>query len=160
MTEFEKTLSEYRNLVEQVADERGFLSFLEDQLAGVEKKLKAIVTTSQATPYQVCLSSFHLPVPAKRAEPDVPALQEAARAVEELGSGVSAEQLAKHLNITRDAARLRLQRAARTGLIARMAAGRYRAIKQAPQMTTEDKQTDGAGGLAPEPSNGLVAKVD
>ncbi len=40
MTEFETTLKEYRKLVEQIADERGFLDFLQGQLTEVEEKLK------------------------------------------------------------------------------------------------------------------------
>ncbi len=43
MTEFETTLKEYRKLVEQIADERGFLDFLQGQLTEVEEKLKSLV---------------------------------------------------------------------------------------------------------------------
>ncbi len=119
MTEFETTLKEYRKLVEQIADERGFLDFLQGQLTEVEEKLKSLAA----------------PIP-------------------QPGFSFNIEQLAKHLDISRDAARLRLQRAARVGLIARMGVGRYRAIRQSPAHTkgrvsangTEPhEKTDGPG---------------
>src|SRR5260370_22756546 len=66
--------------------------------------------------------------------------------VEFLGNGATAEQLAKHLDISRDAARLPLQRAARVGLIARMGVGRYRAIRQSPPHT---KGRESANGTEP-----------
>jgi len=141
MTEFEKTLQEYRKLVEQVADESGFLDFLKAQLAEVEQKLKEMAKTSQVA----LVYTVQSPITAVAPNDSLPALQEAAKAVEYLGDGVNAPQLAKHLNISRDAARLRLQRAARVGLIARMGTGRYRAIKQAP---TEARGAIGSNGIA------------
>jgi len=136
MTEFETTLKEYRKLVEQIADERGFLDFLQGQLTEVEEKLKSLAAP---IPQPGLSFNIELPLPAPSSQPDgndsLPALEEAARAVEFLGNGVIAEQLAKHLDISRDAARLRLQRAARVGLIARMGVGRYRAIRQSPAHT-------------------------
>jgi Fic family protein len=147
MNEFEKTLKEYRKLVEQINDERGFLSFLEDQLRDVEKKLKMF---GSAYFQMQTVHTVQLPL---SSEPDesLPAVEEAAHAVETLGDGVTAEQLAKHLDISRDAARLRLQRGARVGLIARMGIGRYRAVKRAPKGASDSHQIHhGANGTTGE----------
>ncbi len=48
MTEFETTLKEYRKLVEQIADERGFLDFLQGQLTEVEEKLKSLACSRRS----------------------------------------------------------------------------------------------------------------
>ena len=151
MTEFETTLKEYRKLVEQIADERGFLDFLQGQLNEVEEKLKSLAAPIPQPGFSF---NIELPLPAPSSQPDgndsLPALEEAARAVEFLGNGATAEQLAKHLDISRDAARLRLQRAARVGLIARMGVGRYRAIRQSPAHT---KRRVSANGTEPHEKN-------
>jgi hypothetical protein len=174
MTEFEKMLKEYRRLAVQVEDERNYLEHLERQLRGVEKQLKSmsLPAPAQLGPFSPVSRAVEVVLePTGQDEsPSASAIQDAVRAVSEIGDGVTAQQLAEHLNITPDAARLRLQRAAREGLIARMAVGRYREIKRAPE---EPKTSIGRGpndteGMEEEkddpavtgPSNGFVAKVD
>lgn len=173
MTEFEKLLKEYRRLAVQVEDERNYLEHLERQLRGVEKQLKSMALPAPAPPIGPFSAAFSVSAEAtlERAvqdESSASAIEEAVRAVSELGDGVTAQQLAEHLHISADAARLRLQRAAREGLIARMALGRYREIKRAPE---EPKTSDARGPndidgteekddpVLPGPSYGFVAKV-
>jgi hypothetical protein len=158
MTEFEKLLAEYRKLVEQVNDEQGFLAFLKGQLQEVEGQLKSLASGQRQMQLAVLdFGTAPFPPSSKTDDPtpldEVGALKAAARAVEILGDGVTAEQLSRHLKISRDAARLRLQRAARVGMIARMGTGRYRAIRRSPEAKTslngtahQPEKIDGSGG--------------
>ena len=160
MTEFDKLLKEHRRLAVQIDDERNYLEHLERQLRTVEKQLKA----GPSKPSELELESE---------SPSASAIQDAVTAVAELGDGVTAQQLADHLRITPDAARLRLQRAARDGLIARMALGRYRAKRASSDEAktssargpndTEEIETeatqDESSSSSPESPDGFVAKV-
>ncbi len=179
MTEFEKLLKEHRRLAVQIDDERNYLEHLERQLRAVEKQLKAMaipVVESQQEAVAPFLTGASKPseVELESQSPSASAIQDAVTAVAELGNGVTAQQLAEHLGITPDAARLRLQRAARDGLIARMALGRYRAKRA----SSDEAKTSSARGPndtegiereatqdessinSPESPNGIVAKVD
>jgi hypothetical protein len=182
MNRFEKVLKEYRRLVVLVEEEQSYLAHLKEQLGAVEEELKSMVlptaTSLEANvPEQDALEaandehgcsgiSEHPGQPAS-------ALKEAVSAVIALGDGVTAKQLANHLNISSDAARLRLQRATREGLLDRMATGRYRPIKRSP-LNAKTSNTRGPDEVAsvesttaqaispeihPELSNGFVAKV-
>lgn len=185
MTEFEKLLKEYRKLVVQIEDEEGYLEHLRRELRQVETQLKAmampqrptLASGDESSPEQLqievagqdSIQTLHLEPPSTT---EASALVQAVQAVAELGDGVTAQQLAERLNISADAARLRLQRAARDGLIARIALGRYRAIKRAPTegKTSSFRRPDDTEDLekttaqddrstSPEPSDGFVAKV-
>jgi biotin operon repressor len=156
MSEFETLLEKHRTLAVQLDDQRGYLKFLKEQMDDVERRLKEIGARAEAASSEVAepkFAAFWLPpgsVPATASmifgesnetpspitsapEVSLSALEETAKGVSELGESVSAERLAEHLKISRDAARLRLQRAAKIGVIIRIAQGRYRAIKRVPK---------------------------
>jgi biotin operon repressor len=132
MNDFEKLLKEHAKLAALLDDERGYLRQLEMQFRSIEQRLKDFVKPSPCGFVLTPESSENVPanweneVAEAAVEVGASALEQAALAVADLGDGVSAEQLAEHLEITRDAARLRLQRAAKEGLIIRIASGRYR----------------------------------
>ncbi len=156
MSEFETLLEKHRTLAVQLDDQRGYLKFLKEQMDDVERRLKEIGARGEAANSAAAepkLATFWLPpgsVPttaymtfgelnetpspiAPAREVSLSALDETAKAVSELGESVSAERLADHLKISRDAARLRLQRAAKIGVIVRIAQGRYRSINRVPK---------------------------
>lgn len=157
MIEFDALLKEYRTLAIQVDDEEHYLEHLKAQLVETEGRLKEILEKAQQ-PHPLFVNG-ELAASAsvsrlKEQQPELSALEATVRTVAEMGGSVSAEQLAKHLQISRDAARLRLQRAARNGLIARFGLGRYRALNK----TLKDIQNGGAEKAPPqtaesEPSN-------
>jgi predicted DNA-binding protein (UPF0251 family) len=159
MTDFENMLAKHRRLSGEVTEQRSYLEFLEHDLAELEKEMNEFVATLQQAPTYVFDATSYPPISMKTLKP-IPGLEsvtifkpekaskslrETARAIEEMGDGVDAIRLSQHLSISREAARLRLQRAAVAGLISRMASGRYRAIKRKPQeikdeiATTEEK---------------------
>src|SRR5277367_43434 len=118
MIEFDTLLKEYRNLAIQVDDEEHYLEHLKSQLAETEKRLKEILETAQQPTFSTnwLYGASSSAVHRFNHQPELSALEETVRTVAEMGGSVSAEQLAKRLSITRDAARLRLQRAARNAL--------------------------------------------
>ena len=145
MTEFEAMLERHRKLAGDVQEQRGYLEFLEGELAELEKEMNVYVSRLKK---ETVIPLFMPAATAKpftlnmNLTPNIPkggskALQETAQAIAELGDGVDAARLAEHLKITREAARLRLQRASKAGLISRMANGRYRTPKRKPQETKE-----------------------
>jgi hypothetical protein len=176
MNEFDALLKEYRNLVVQVSEERGYLEHLESELRDTERRLKQLA--EKPKPYDISSFSmtwtppedFHVvesvlnadaptPKPASSDQGTLSALEATVRAVAELGRSVSAKQLADHLGITRDAARLRLQRAAREGLIGRIGVGRYRTVNKVPKANGKGNEKQTAQAEQPEPSGGTGEKV-
>lgn len=144
MTEFDEMLAKYRKLAGEVHDQRGYLEYLEGELAELEKRMKGYVLGLQEQRSFFGPSSLSALATAPMHDQAAPkvvellarvgrgskALQQTADAIAAIGDGVDAVRLAAYLGISREAARLRLQRAARAGLIARMASGRYRAVKK------------------------------
>ena len=150
MSEFADMLARHRQLSSEVNDQREYLAYAESQLVALEKEMQDYVSQLENRPIQFIADPTQYPpvavapvrqlklAPAPQEiieDRGSTALQETAQALLELGDGVDARRLAEHLHITREAARLRLQRAARRGLIARMANGRYRPIRKKPQET-------------------------
>jgi hypothetical protein len=162
MTEFQAMLERHRKLAGDVSEQRGYLEFLEGELAELEKQMNGYVSHLQEERVVFDPTLFPPLSPAKRFDLQMnltqaipkggsKALQETAQAIAELGDGVDAARLAGHLHITREAARLRLQRASKAGLITRMASGRYRTTKRKPQETKpETTPSQIQEGQAPE----------
>jgi len=159
MTEFEAMLERHRKLAGDVQEQRGYLDFLDGELAELEKEMNAYVTKLREPSTMSFFSSQFTPVKPFNLNmiltPTIPkggskALQETAQAIAELGDGVDAARLAEHLKITREAARLRLQRASKAGLISRMANGRYRTPKRKPQETKAEMMSKIQEGATPE----------
>jgi hypothetical protein len=141
MIEFDTLLKEYRTLAIQVDDEEHYLEHLKTQLVETEKRLKEILEKAQQPAFSTNWLYGSSPGVIRQFthQPELSALEETVQMVAEMGGSVSAEQLAKRLNITRDAARLRLQRAARNALIARIGLGRYRALNKTMKNGTDEK---------------------
>jgi len=179
MPDFASMLARHRKLAGEVTEQRGYLEFLESELADLEKEMSEFVARLQQpeqTPQgTVIFDGRQFPgltlksLPGLQLQPKTErstagasrSLRETAKAIEELGDGVDAVRLSQHLGITREAARLRLQRAALAGLIARMASGRYRAVKRKPmeskaEIEADDieKESDGSGR---RPTNSTTA---
>jgi predicted nuclease with TOPRIM domain len=124
MAEFDTLLQKYGELTAEANEAREYLSHLEEEREMIRKRLKAIAKNGSKT---------DTPVDEQERKTFDGAMEETVKALAELGNSVSAAQLAEHLKITQDAARLRLQRAEKKRRIIRVAFGRY-ASKPAMQI--------------------------
>ncbi len=124
MSEFDNLLQKYGEISTEINGMREYLDHLEEDREAVRKRLKALMRSG---PKQ------EVPAADDQGSPSLESpMIETINAVRELGDSVSATQLAERLNISQDAARLRLQRAAKKRLILRVKFGRYAAKPATP----------------------------
>jgi hypothetical protein len=117
MSEFDTLLLKFGELSGEIHEAQEYLAHLTEDRETVRKRLKAIAKNG---------ARAEMPPDDDREVKSIDsAMDETVRAVAELGNSVSAAQLAEHLKIGQDAARLRLQRAEKKRIIIRVAFGRY-----------------------------------
>jgi hypothetical protein len=123
MDEADRLLRHLEEVTEEIQALKHRLSFLESHRAEVREKIKSTMTHPTR---QLMLEAFGRKPTTKHRSGEVLALQQTADAVARMDGDVDAHQLADELSISFDAARLRLARAARLGLLVRVKLGKYR----------------------------------
>jgi hypothetical protein len=163
MDEVDRLLRHLEEVAEEIQALRFRLSYLEDHRAEIRESIK--IAASRLRDSQQPLALFKSRNPSK---PQVKqmrrgaamSLRQAADTVAAIQGDVDAQRLAETLNISFDAARLRLARAARQGLLVRVKLGLYRAPTDtgSPEVETLTAQIEPRERPS-EPSNSRMVKV-
>jgi len=111
-------LRNFQQLTEQIAELNHMLKEFEQQREDVRKELRTLAANSPSERNDETTDSADKSTQST-------SLAETAKAVDELDCEVDAKQLASKLDLTLDAARLRLARTAKANLIVRKSSGRY-----------------------------------
>lgn len=128
MAEFDTLLEKYGELSAEITETRDYLVSLTRDREEIRKRLKAISRNGGI--------KHESNADDKESASIDSAMEDTVKAVRTLGNNVNAAQLAEHLNISQDAARLRLQRAEKKRLIIRIAFGRYGSKPEMNRPTT------------------------
>lgn len=145
MDDMERLVRHLEEVAEEAQALRHRLDYLESHRDELRKKITDMMrgATGRLFPPTVILGPA--PKARRRTSPaDIQGLKQAADAVAEIGGDVDAKGLAAKLSISFDAARLRLARAAKRGLVVRVKLGKYRATTH-----PDAKETVAANGVAP-----------
>ena len=118
----DKLMRQFEECTEQIVHLRHQIAYLDGVRNDIRKKIRAL-SRGESPIGKPGSPALLVPVRSVGSA----ALRETAAAVEGLGEQVNAERLSQALKITPDAARLRLARAAKEGLIVRTTLGHYRA---------------------------------
>jgi predicted HTH transcriptional regulator len=120
MSKFDELLEDHAQISIEIGHAEDYLKSLVEDREAISRKLKSLAKdeTGKSEEEEGIVS---------RALRAGDSLEETAKIVAELGDSVTAAQLAERLDLTQDAARLRLQRAEKRRLIKRVAFGRYAA---------------------------------
>jgi hypothetical protein len=128
MEDVEQLVRHLEDVVSEIEVLKGRLSYLEDHRAELRERITAIATGRDDRTLQLLPTSSTPGKSRRRLRPSQGmALSEAADTVAAMEGEVNAEMLAERMKISFDAARLRLARAARKGLLVRVSLGKYRA---------------------------------
>jgi hypothetical protein len=161
MDEVDRLLRHLEEVAEEIQALKYRLSYLEDHRVEIREAIK--VSARGALPPSLALFKPPRPkAPLKQRRGTAMSLRLAADTVAQMGGDVDAQQLSEKLGISFDAARLRLARAARQGLLVRVTLGHYRAptsVNGSDRVETLTAQTE-ARERPSGPSNSEMVKVD
>jgi hypothetical protein len=125
MDEMERLLRHLEEVAEEIQSLKHRLAFLEDHRIELRQRILAFAPPWPGLSISIPTSCDRHPI-ARRSSGAL-ALRQTADAVAKLNCEVDAQILSTDLKISYDAARLRLARAARQGLLVRIKLGKYRA---------------------------------
>jgi hypothetical protein len=128
MSKIDDLLARHARLSSDIGQAEEWLEGMLEERNGIVAEIKAML----AKPSEAQLGFVGPPTPLPSQVLEASALEETAKIVGELGDNVTATMLATRLGLTQDAARLRLQRTEKKGLIRRVAFGRYAPKPQIP----------------------------
>jgi hypothetical protein len=127
MEDLERMVRHLEEVVAEIEVLKARINFLEDHRTELRERITSLATRTDSRTLELEL----LPAVSTSRRPLRPSeslsLRQAADMVAAIGGEVTADMLSEKLRISFDAARLRLARAARKGLVMRVSLGKYRA---------------------------------
>ena len=133
MTKLDDLMTKHARISFEIGQTEEYLASLKEHRDTIVAEVKAMV---EKKPEVQLIFAEPQVTATVSAQESASALEETATVVAELGDNVTAARLATRLGLSQDAARLRLQRAEKKGLIRRIAFGCYAAK---PQMGANGK---------------------